>query len=91
MTNPLKEKSVKNPVEDSQNKFLLGMSEILFILTDEMEKVDQTIDSIRSNPKPDIDHMTMPIKLKCYRDGLKFAFKIITKYKQIESLMNDGK
>lgn len=91
MTNPLKEKSVKTPTEDSQNKFLLGLSEILFILTDEMEKVDQTIDSIRSNPKPDIDHMTMPIKLKCYRDGLKFAFKIITKYKQLESLMNDGK
>lgn len=91
MTKPINEKYAKSPTQESKDRLLSGMSEILFILADEMEKVDQTIDSIRANPKPDIDHMTMPVKLKCYRDGLKFAFKIISKYKQMESLINDGK
>lgn len=91
MTRPINRRFVEDHSTESQKKLLTGMSEILFILTDEMEKVDQTIDSIKSNPKPDIEYMTMPLKLKCYRDGLKFAFKIITKYKQMESLMDDGK
>ena len=66
------------------------MNEILFILKDEMEKVDLTIADIRNNPQPDIEYMTMPTRLRCYQDGLKFAFKIIDKYKQLEGKTDNG-
>lgn len=84
-------RSLEDPSEESQKKIISAMSEILFVLKDEMEKVDLTIDDIKNNPQPDVEYMTMPIKLKCYQDGLKFAFKIINKYKQIESMTNNGK
>jgi hypothetical protein len=91
MTKPLNAKLSKEPIDESQKKLILAMTEILFILKDEMEKIEQTVESIKNNPKPDIEYMTLPVKLSCYKDGLKFAFKIITKYKQMESVINDGK
>jgi hypothetical protein len=62
------------------------MSEILYVLEIEMEKVDMTIENVRNNPKPDVEYMTMPERLKAYRDGLKYAFKIIQKYRQLERI-----
>lgn len=91
MTKRLGTKSVDEQSQDSQKKLITGMSEILYVLKVEMEKVDMTIENIRNNPKPDVDYMTMPERLKAYRDGLKFAFKIIHKYKQIEGVMDNGK
>lgn len=91
MTKRLGAKSVDDQSQDSQKKLITGMSEILYVLKVEMEKVDMTIENIRNNPKPDVDYMTMPERLKAYRDGLKFAFKIIHKYKQIEGVMDNGK
>lgn len=91
MTKRLGTKSVDEQSQDSQKKLITGMSEILYVLKVEMEKVDMTIENIRNNPKPDVEYMTMPERLKAYRDGLKFAFKIIHKYKQIEGVMDNGK
>jgi hypothetical protein len=91
MTKRLGAKSVDEQSQDSQKKLITGMSEILYVLKVEMEKVDMTIENIRNNPKPDVEYMTMPERLKAYRDGLKFAFKIIHKYKQIEGVMDNGK
>ena len=42
------------------------------------------------NPKPDLEYMIMPEKMKCYREGLKYTHKIIGKYKQLEGVMDDG-
>jgi len=91
MTKRLGAKSIDEQSQDSQKKLITGMSEILYVLKVEMEKVEMTIENIRNNPKPDVDYMTMPERLKAYRDGLKFAFKIIHKYKQIEGVMDNGK
>jgi len=86
MTKISKEKlNSKQEVEPHKKILNLMMNEILFVLKDEIEKVEYTITDIKNHPRPDVEFMTMPIKLKCYQDGIKFAFKIINKYKEIES------
>ena len=72
------------------SKFANGLNEIQNIIEYEVRKIEKAIVNIRKNPKPDLEYMIMPEKMKCYREGLKYTLKIIGKYKQLEGVMDDG-
>lgn len=88
MTKQSEEKSVEEHQKDCQKKLISGMNEILYVLKIEMEKVENTIQNVKNNPKPDINYLTLPERLKCYNDGIMYAHKLISKYKQLESLID---
>ena len=75
--------------EYNSDKFAHGLTEIENIIEYEIRKIEKAIVNIKKNPKPDLEYMIMPEKMKCYREGLKYTHKIIGKYKQLEVVMYD--
>tara|TARA_B100002019_G_C20796703_1_gene369262 strand:+ start:118 stop:354 length:237 start_codon:yes stop_codon:yes gene_type:complete len=68
---------------------LNGINEIQSIIEYEIKKIEKAIINIKNNPKPDIEYLVMPERMRCYKDGLKYTKKIIDKYKKFEGIMDD--
>ena len=62
--------------EYNSDKFAHGLTEIENIIEYEIRKIEKAIVNIKKNPKPDLEYMIMPEKMKCYREGLKYTHKI---------------
>ncbi len=60
------------------------LSTIMDEIEEEMERVGALRVKVRKSPKPDLNHLVMPERLKCYSDGLKHCFHLLRKYRELE-------
>tara|TARA_B100000902_G_C26885144_1_gene704548 strand:- start:288 stop:473 length:186 start_codon:yes stop_codon:yes gene_type:complete len=58
-------------------------------IEDEMDRVGHLRQKVRKNPKPDINHLVMPERLKCYSDGLKHCYHLLKKFRELERPQNE--
>lgn len=65
------------------------LAEIMDEIENEMSRVSNLREKIRRNPKPDLNHLVMPERLKCYSDGLKHCYHLLKKYKDSERPANE--
>jgi len=65
------------------------LSEIMGEINEEISRVSTLREKIRKNPKPDLNHLVMPERLKCYQDGLKHCYSLLDKYRDMEKVPND--
>lgn len=72
------------------DKLFDSLNEIKSAIEAEKIKIEKTIIKIKSAPKPDVELITMPERMRCYRDGLKYSLDIIKKFIQIESVSKYG-
>jgi len=54
-----------------------------------MKRVSNLREKVRRNPKPDLNHLVMPERLKCYSDGLKHCYHLLRKYRELEKPQNE--
>ena len=54
-----------------------------------MGRVGALREKVRKNPKPDINLIVMPERLKCYSDGLKHCYTLLGKYRDMERVEKD--
>ena len=62
----------------------IGQQADLDEIEEEMERVGALRVKVRKSPKPDLNHLVMPERLKCYSDGLKHCFHLLRKYRELE-------
>ena len=65
------------------------LAEIMDEINEEMERVGHLRQKVRKSPKPDINHLVMPERLKCYSDGLKHCYSLLRKYRELEKPQNE--
>ena len=65
------------------------LSTIMDEVEDEMKRVSNLREKVRRNPKPDLNHLVMPERLKCYSDGLKHCYHLLQKYRDLERPANE--
>ena len=65
------------------------LSTIIDEIEDELTRVGSLREKVRRSPKPDLNHLVMPERLKCYSDGLKHCHALLRKYKELEKPQNE--
>jgi hypothetical protein len=65
------------------------LAEIMDEIESEIIRVVNLREKIRKNPKPDLEYLVMPERLKCYCDGLKHCYTLLSKYRDIEKVETD--
>jgi hypothetical protein len=65
------------------------LATIMDEIEDEMGRVGALREKVRKNPKPDINLIVMPERLKCYSDGLKHCYTLLGKYRDMERVEKD--
>jgi hypothetical protein len=65
------------------------LSDIMGEIEGEIERVGYHRTKIRRNPKPDINYLVMPERIKCYKDGLLHCYSLIKKYRDMERVEKD--
>ena len=65
------------------------LSTIIDEIEDELTRVGSLREKVRRSPKPDLNHLVMPERLKCYSDGLKHCYHLLRKYRELEKPQNE--
>ena len=65
------------------------LATIMDEIEEEMDRVGHLRQKVRKNPKPDINHLVMPERLKCYSDGLKHCYHLLKKFREMEKPQNE--
>ena len=65
------------------------LSTIIDEIEDELTRVGSLREKVRRSPKPDLNHLVMPERLKCYSDGLKHCYALLRKYRDLERPANE--
>ena len=65
------------------------LATIMDEIEEEMDRVGHLRQKVRKNPKPDINHLVMPERLKCYSDGLKHCYHLFKKFREMEKPQNE--
>jgi len=89
----MKKTNTAKEIDDSiehMEKLFDCLNEVKSTIEGEHRKIERTILKLKANPKPDIEMMTLPERLRCYKDGLKYSLDIIKKYIQLESVSKYG-
>ena len=74
---------------DLPNDSYIALIEITENIEAEINKIEKAILDIKKSPRPNVDLMTMPERMKCYKDGLNYTRKVIKKYLQLEGLQRN--
>ena len=65
------------------------LATIMDEIEEEKDRVGHLRQKVRKNPKPDINHLVMPERLKCYSDGLKHCYHLLKKFREMEKPQNE--
>ena len=65
------------------------LATIMDEIEEEMDRVGHLRQKVTKNPKPDINHLVMPERLKCYSDGLKHCNHLLKKFREMEKPQNE--